>query len=237
MTERRFPDRPSEDRLADDRLAEERLDYLAGSLADDAPSDPLALFDVWMDEAFARRTQRGDLTDPTAVVLSTVAGDADGLPRPRSRTVLLKGHDAAGFVVYTNLTSPKARELETAPQAAMLLPWYPMQRQVRIEGRVEHLPAAESDAYWATRPRGSQLGARASHQSEPVASRTALDAQYAEIAARFEGDDIPRPSFWGGLRLVPDRIEFWQGRENRFHDRIAYEITADGTWQRHRLQP
>ncbi|GAA1491196.1 pyridoxamine 5'-phosphate oxidase [Brachybacterium sacelli] len=220
-----------------DRLPDEHRDYLTGSLADAAPADPLALFDAWMDDAFARRTERDDLTDPSAVVLSTVALGADGRPRPRSRTVLLKGHDADGFVVYTNLASPKAAELEATPHAAMLLPWYPLQRQVRIEGRVEHLPAAESDAYWAHRPRGSQLGAWASHQSEPVDSRAALEAQYEEMTARFEGSEVPRPSFWGGLRLVPDRLEFWQGRENRFHDRIAYVLAADATWQRHRLQP
>ncbi|APX33358.1 pyridoxamine 5'-phosphate oxidase [Brachybacterium sp. P6-10-X1] len=220
-----------------DHLAREHRDFLTDSLADDAPADPLALFDVWMDDAFARRTERGDLTDPSAVVLSTVAFGSDGAPRPRSRTVLLKGHDASGFVVYTNLASPKAAELQATPQAAMLLPWYALQRQVRIEGSVEHLPAAESDAYWAQRPRGSQLGAWASHQSDPVDSRAALDAQYEEVAARFEGVEVPRPSSWGGLRLVPDRMEFWQGRENRFHDRIAYELASDGTWQRHRLQP
>ncbi|MGP5611376.1 pyridoxamine 5'-phosphate oxidase [Brachybacterium alimentarium] len=225
------------DRSAAHHLAEERLDYLAGSLPDDAPADPLALFDVWMDEAFARREQHGDLSDPSAVVLSTVALDPGGVPRPRSRTVLLKGHDDGGFVVYTNLSSPKAAELEATPRAALLLPWYPLQRQVRIEGRVERLPAADSDAYWAQRPRGSQLGAWASHQSRPIDSRADLDARYAEVEARFEGADVPRPEFWGGLRIHPERVEFWQGRENRFHDRIVYDVTADGNWQRHRLQP
>ncbi|MFC7374828.1 pyridoxamine 5'-phosphate oxidase [Brachybacterium sp. GCM10030267] len=219
------------------RLAGERHDYLAGSLADDAPSDPLALFDIWMDEAFARRDEQGDLTDPSAVVLSTVAMDAMGRPRPRSRTVLLKGHDGEGFVLYTNLTSPKATELDAAPHAALLLPWYPMQRQVRIEGAVSHLSDAESDAYWAQRPRGAQLGAWASHQSRPIASRAALDAQYDEVEARFEGHEVSRPPFWGGLRVLAERMEFWQGRENRFHDRIAYDRAADGAWQRHRLQP
>ena len=108
---------------------------------------------------------------------------------------------------------------------------------MRIEGRVERLPAAESEAYWAQRPRGSQLGAWASHQSQPIDSRADLDARYAEIEARFEGADVPRPEFWGGLRIHPERVEFWQGRENRFHDRIVYDVTADGNWQRHRLQP
>lgn len=225
------------DHRADHRLAEERLDYLSGSLADDAPADPLALFDVWMDEAFARREEHGDLSDPSAVVFSTVALDPDGSPRPRSRTVLLKGHDESGFVVYTNLASSKAAELEVTPRAALLLPWYPLQRQVRIEGRVEHLPGAKSDAYWVQRPRGSQLGAWASHQSREVGSRAQLDAQYAEVEARFVGAEVPRPEFWGGLRIRPERIEFWQGRQNRFHDRIAYALGPDGAWERCRLQP
>ncbi|MGO2608693.1 MAG: pyridoxamine 5'-phosphate oxidase [Brachybacterium tyrofermentans] len=221
----------------DHRLSAERLDYLSGSLADDAPEDPLALFDVWMDEAFARREEHGDLSDPSAVVLSTVALDPDGSPRPRSRTVLLKGHDEGGFVVYTNLASSKAEELDITPRAALLLPWYPLQRQVRIEGRVEPVPAGESDAYWVQRPRGSQLGAWASHQSREIGSRAELDAQYAEAEARFDGQVIPRPDFWGGLRIHPERVEFWQGRQNRLHDRIAYSLGADGIWVRHRLQP
>ena len=226
---------------ASDRLAGERLDYLAGSLADAAPADPLELCNAWLRDAFARRESRGDISDPTAVVLSTVALGADGTPRPRSRTVLLKGLDADGAVVFTNLDSDKGQELRTTPRAALLMPWYPLQRQVRIEGRVEEVPAAESDAYWATRPRGSQLGAWASHQSRPIDSREQLEAQYAEVEARFEGVEVPRPEFWGGLRIHPQRIEFWQGRAHRVYDRIVYERAADdtgsGSWERHRLQP
>ena len=219
------------------RLAGERTDYLAGSLPDDAPADPLALFEVWLSEAFARREEHGDLPEPSAVVLSTVALDAEGTPWPRSRTVLLKGHDREGFVVYTNLGSAKGREVEAAPRAALLLPWYPLQRQVRIEGTVEQVPATEADAYWAQRPRGSQLGAWASHQSHEITSREALEAQYAEVEERFDGAPVPRPEFWGGLRVRPERIEFWQGRAHRYHDRILYTPAADGTWERHRLQP
>lgn len=226
---------------ASDRLAGERLDYLAGSLADAAPADPLALCDAWLQDAFARRDSHGDITDPTAVVLSTVALDADGAPRPRSRTVLLKGLDEHGASIYTNLDSDKARELHATPRASLLLPWYPLQRQVRIEGAVEEMSATESDAYWASRPRGSQLGAWASHQSRRIDSRESLEAQYAEVEARFEGADVPRPEFWGGLRLRLERIEFWQGRAHRVHDRIVYERPADGAgagdWERHRLQP
>jgi pyridoxamine 5'-phosphate oxidase len=151
--------------------------------------------------------------------------------------VLLKGLDAQGAALYTNLESDKALELKATPRAALLLPWYPLQRQVRIEGAVEPLPAADSDAYWATRPRGSQLGAWASHQSREIDSRESLEAQYAEVEARFEGAEVPRPPFWGGLRVRPERLEFWQGRAHRVHDRIVYTLTADGEWARHRLQP
>lgn len=219
------------------RLAGERTDYLSGSLPDDAPEDPLALFDIWLAEAFARREEHGDLPEPSAVALSTVALGADGAPRPRSRTVLLKAHDAEGFVVFTNLDSDKGREVTATPRAALLLPWYPLQRQVRIEGTVEQLPAADSDAYWAQRPRGSQLGAWASHQSRTITSRETLEAQYAAAEARFAGGDVPRPEFWGGLRVRPESMEFWQGRPHRFHDRILYSAQAGGGWARHRLQP
>lgn len=225
------------DSAAHRRLAAERTDYLAASLPDEAPEDPLALFATWLEEAFARRESHGAPSDPSAVVLSTVALGEDGAPRPRSRTVLLKDQDADGFVVYTNLESDKAHEIAATPRAALLMPWYVLQRQVRIEGTVELLADADSDAYWAQRPRGSQLGAWASHQSREIASREALDAQFAEVTARFEGQPVPRPPFWGGLRIRPERLEFWQGRENRFHDRIAYLRTAEGTWTRHRLQP
>lgn len=225
------------DRSALPRLAGERTDYLAGSLPDDAPADPLELFDIWLAEAFARREEHADLPEPSAVVLSTVAVGADGAARPRSRTVLLKAHDEGGFVVFTNLDSDKGRELDACPRAALLLPWYPLQRQVRIEGTAQQISAAESDAYWAQRPRGSQLGAWASHQSRPITSREALEAQYAEVEERFVGSAVPRPPFWGGLRVRPETLEFWQGRPHRFHDRILYTARADGSWERHRLQP
>lgn len=231
----------------DHDLAAERTDYRAGSLSDEAITavgahrDPLALFARWLDEAFARRESHGDLPEPSAVVLSTV--DVFGpVPRPRSRTVLLKEWDEQGFVIYTNLDSAKGRELAADPWAAMLLPWLPLQRQVRIEGRMAPVPEAQSDAYWAQRPRGSQLGAWASRQSQPVASRVELERQLAEVSERFGGEEadtpIPRPPHWGGLRLHPDRIEFWQGRPGRFHDRLAFTRTAaDAPWEAARLQP
>lgn len=227
---------PSAPRVSD-RLPGERTDYLAGSLADDAPADPMALFEVWLADAFARREEVGDLREPAAVVLSTIEQTVTG-PRPRSRTLLLKAHDATGFTVYTNLRSAKGRQALATPAGSMLFPWYALQRQVRVDGRLEQVEDALADAYWATRPRESQLGAWASQQSEPVADRETLDAAYAEVAARFAGSDVPRPPHWSGLRLVPDRIEFWQGRAGRMHDRIAYDLLPDAArWTRTRLQP
>lgn len=233
---------PSHDR-APHRLADERIDYTAASLEEEslaaigALADPLPLFGAWIEEAFARRESHGDISDPSALVLSTVDASAPQ-PRPRSRTVLLKDWDARGFVVYTNKDSAKGEELRSDPFAAMLLPWFPLQRQVRIEGRIEDAEDAAADAYWASRPRASQLGGWASDQSRPVRDRAAMEARYAEVEQRFaEGEPIPRPPHWGGYRLVPERIEFWQGRAGRFHDRLEYARSADGTWQVRRLQP
>ncbi len=219
------------------RLGADRLSYTHGHLDDDAPADPFALFSAWMEAAFDRRTTEGDLPEPTAVVLSTVAIDAQGLPWPRSRTVLLKGIDEESLVVYTNRESAKGRELSATPRASLLLPWYPLQRQVRIEGEVQEVEAEECDAYFATRPRGSQLGAWASRQSQPVTSRQDMDAQFAQVEDRFAGIEVPRPPHWGGYRLLPQRWEFWQGRADRMHDRLVFECRADGGWSRVRLQP
>ena len=217
-------------------LAGERTSYATGHLDDSPGTDPLALFDAWMADAFARRDSHGDLPEPTAMVLSTLAADEHGTLRPRSRTVLLKGRDERGFVLYTNLDSAKGRELAAHPAASLLLPWYPLQRQVRIEGSVEPLDPGESDAYFASRPRGSRIGAWASQQSRPISSRQALQQQYRQVEDRFGDGEIPRPPHWGGLRLVPDLIEFWQGRENRLHDRLLYR-RSDGGWSVERLQP
>lgn len=231
-------------------LAAERLDYRAGSLDDalltaaggDGAVDPLPLLRRWVDDAFARRDSDGDIPEPSAVVLSTVelsdAAEPAAPPRPRSRTVLLKGFDETGFVVYTNKDSDKGRQLADVPWASLLLAWLPLQRQVRIDGRVEHVPDAEADAYWTSRPRASQLGSAASEQSRPITSRAALEEQLARITAEHEGAEVPRPPHWGGYRIVPDRIEFWQGRPGRLHDRIVFARPGDDEpWTAQRLQP
>ena len=192
-----------------------------------APAAPLPLFSRWLRDAL-----RHDLLEPSAMTLATV--DARG--RPRARMVLLKQADARGFTFYTNLRSAKGRELAGRPQAALVLWWPELHRQVRVEGRVVRVGAAESDAYFATRPRGAQLGAWASPQSRVLPSRAALERRLETLRARFAGRDVPRPPHWGGLRIVPRAVEFWQGRPDRMHDRLRYERTG-ARWKRVRLAP
>lgn len=192
------------------------------------PPAPMELFDAWMADVVA-----AGLPEPTAMVLSTVSADL----RPRARMVLLKASGPDGFTFYTNRTSRKGRDLAEVPRACLLFPWYPLQRQVIVEGPVVPLSTEESEPYFHSRPRGSQLGAWASRQSTTLASRGELDDRYAELDRRWpEGTDIPMPDFWGGYRLTPLRMEFWQGRTSRLHDRFRYTSGEDG-WRVRRLAP
>ncbi len=193
----------------------------------DAPAEPSALFARWFEQALASR-----LPEPNAMTLATVGADG----RPSSRIVLVKGFDAQGIVWYSNYESRKGQELAGNPYAALQFHWVELERVVRIEGRVERASADESDAYYATRPLDSRLGAWASPQSRPIASRAWLVAEAAKAALRH-GLGPPRPPFWGGYRLQPDRWEFWQGRKSRLHDRLVYRLQDDGRWQRERLAP
>jgi pyridoxamine 5'-phosphate oxidase len=211
-----------------DAVAQMRTDYGQHSLTEsDVLPDPFAQFTKWFDEALAAQVR-----EPNAMGLSTV--DAHG--KPSSRIVLVKQFDPRGFTWYTNYDSHKGGELRTNPHAALLFFWAELERQVRIEGKVERTSAEESDTYFHSRPLKSRLAAIASVQSAPIADRAALEQNYDVVAARF-GDNPPRPQHWGGFRLVPERIEFWQGRRSRFHDRIVYVKQADGSWLRQRLQP
>jgi len=188
---------------------------------------PIAEFEA----AFARAAREAPF-DPTAVALATA--DTDG--RPSARMVLLKGVDGRGFAFYSNYESRKGRELDGNPNAALCFYWPWIDEQVRVEGRVERLPGEESDAYFATRPRGSQLGAWASHQSEPLPSRFALLRRVAALEAKHFGRAVPRPPFWGGYLLVPERVEFWKSRVSRLHDRWSWTRREAG-WHRERLSP
>jgi pyridoxamine 5'-phosphate oxidase len=210
-----------------DDLAAMRRDYEARGLDEaDLLGDPLEQFRRWFDEA-----RSAGLMEPNAMALATV--DAAG--QPAARTVLLKGLDARGLTFFTNLESRKARALAANPKASLLFWWPPQARQVRFEGEIERVEDGEADAYFASRPRGSQIGAWASAQSQVIAGRAALEAAEREIAARFP-TEVPRPPFWGGYRLVPACVEFWQGRLNRLHDRLRYTRRGQG-WTTERLAP
>jgi pyridoxamine 5'-phosphate oxidase len=188
--------------------------------------DPIEQLEAWLADAWA--------VSPRADAMTLATADAEG--RPSARQVLLRAFDHRGLVFFTNRTSRKARDLAGNPRAALVFHWYELGRQVRVEGRVEDVDAAESEAYWTTRPQGSQVAAWASPQSSAVESRDELDRLYAASAAELGDGVIPLPPFWGGYRVVPDAIEFWQHRENRLHDRIRY-VRADTGWRRERLAP
>lgn len=204
-----------------------RNEYMRASLDEaDAAADPFAQFQRWFDEAV-----RAELPTPNAMTLATVAADG----APGARIVLLKGVDQHGFVFYTNYQSRKGRELAVNPRAVLVFHWIELEREVRIEGAVEKTSAAESDAYFSSRPLGSRHAAIASPQSSVVANRAALESRFAEVA-KNQGDAPARPAHWGGYRLNPIAVEFWQGRRNRLHDRLLY-TRANGRWGISRLAP
>ncbi|MBN3749132.1 pyridoxamine 5'-phosphate oxidase [Burkholderia sp. Se-20373] len=211
-------------------LADLRINYSRASLDEaDVAHDPFAQFDRWFKEALAAK-----LPEPNTMTLATVGADG----RPSARIVLIKGVDERGFVFFTNYESRKGRDLAAHPQAALLFYWIELERQVRIEGRIEKTSAEESDRYFASRPLGSRIGAWASEQSAVIDSRATLEAQEKAVSERY-GDNPPRPPHWGGYRLVPDSIEFWQGRPSRLHDRLLYTRDAGTStgWSISRLSP
>ena len=211
------------------RFSDQRRQYTLGGLRRaDLAEDPVAQFVAWQDQAIA-----AGLADPTACVLATLQPDQT----LRQRMVLMKGVDARGLVFYTNYQSGKAAALAEWDQASMLFPWNELDRQVSVSGAVERASEEESDAYFASRPRDSQLGAWASAQSQGIENREALMQQLADVSARFGDGEIPRPPHWGGYRLIPISWEFWQGGENRLHDRFLYTCSDSGDWQVMRLQP
>lgn len=209
-------------------IADLRKDYSRATLTEaEVDPDPTVQFAAWF-----RQAMEAGIPEANAMSVATVGADG----RPSSRILLIKDFGRDGFTWFTNYRSRKGRDLEIHPYAALLFHWVELERQVRIEGRVEKLAEAQSDAYFQSRPLKSRLGALASDQSDAIASRELLEQRFAE-AETSHGDQPARPPHWGGYRLVPDRIEFWQGRPSRLHDRIVYTRQQDGAWRRERLQP
>ena len=194
----------------------------------DLDKNPLKQFEIWFNDAINEQ-----LLEPNAFSLATVGNDM----MPSIRTVLLKIFDEKGFVFFTNYKSTKAKQIEENPKAAALFAWLELERQVKIEGSIEKIPTGDSLKYFLSRPKGSQLGAWVSHQSEIISSRSLLEQKFDEIKRKFVKGEIPFPSFWGGYAIKPTKIEFWQGGQDRLHDRFLYELQKDGSWTISRLAP
>jgi pyridoxamine 5'-phosphate oxidase len=208
-------------------IADLRKDYTQAGLEQGDPS-PFKQFELWFNQALA-----ADLLEPNAMTLATVTSEG----KPDARIVLLKGFDDRGFVFYTNYRSHKGQELAVNPHAALVFLWGDLERQVRVVGRVEKATDLEADTYFQSRPLGSRLGAWASTQSEVIANREFLEARMAALEKEYEGKKIPRPDHWGGFRVVPTELEFWQGRPSRLHDRLRYRLQENGVWEIDRLAP
>jgi pyridoxamine 5'-phosphate oxidase len=211
------------------RIADLRRDYkLAGLKRADLADDPFLQFELWFRDA-----EQAGIQDPNAMILATAGEDG----RPAARTVLLKGFDAEGFVFFTNYQSRKGRHLTENPHASLLFSWTSLERQIEIIGTVTRVTAEETEQYFYTRPIGSQVGAWASAQSTVLETRATLENKAKELMGKYRGQTVPVPPFWGGFRVRPETIEFWQGRPSRLHDRFRYTRQADGTWQIDRLSP
>lgn len=209
-------------------IADLRRDYTKAELdINSVDSDPLLQFRKWFDEAL-----NSDIMEPNAMVLSTVSKES----KPTQRTVLLKAIDTDGFVFYTNYSSRKAQQIEENSAVSILFPWFEMERQVSIEGKAEKVSTGQSLKYFLSRPFGSQLGAWVSNQSEVISSRSILEEKLAQMKSKFSKGEVPLPDFWGGYKVIPERIEFWQGRSNRLHDRIVFEKNEEN-WNIKRLSP
>jgi len=214
----------------DSSIADLRQNYtLAGLEKADVDAEPIKQFDLWFGQAL-----EADLIEPNAMTLATATPDG----KPTARIVLLKGVSDRGFVFYTNYESQKGQQLIANPHAALVFLWQKLERQVRIEGKVEKLSSEESAEYFHSRPKASQLGAWTSDQSRVIPNREVLEKKQAQLQEQYSGDtEVPLPTHWGGFRVVPSRLEFWQGRPSRLHDRLVYDLQADGSWTINRLSP